>query len=763
MLENNNGQYGGKNITVTPNQLQNEYTLYKHKTSAINSITKTFVLYNRRPITLIDNDKFRGSQRLTSTTIQNSKFKEISTYSRSTSQSEHLLIRLTNDTNTHHYLKRFSQDGIQWRQLSIEEIKEHPFIAASGEEDIKDENLETLLEDSKKTKKLLDWIGVQLKGSLVILLDKKDKEDYADAVIEEAISALEPKKDFNAFKLNNKKITVSEKTLDDGQCISLYSYKVLVYDLDEVTTDISESLDIRFLIPTDSSSKHFSEVKLYKMGDQKSLEVDYKHYDKVNNVCVYFYGDGVDGSDQALGPACCVTKDEAYRAKTKDDHDATIRLVGQGWVKDRTTSKCLCTNGSTKLLLNAVTGVVGFLNQVDLSQHPNGTSSEAESQQCTTGTTSGEGVAAATCQADGTTSCTYEVDKFQGKPIKVQVKCEPFNGSNGPTCYKKLTHQPIGMSGATSNANGFRLGDVEYCDNGDSGSRRTGKIEYYPDGSNGDSNVSTQNKYNPLVKVHAYFYNADTKYSDPLLVVLEFSRETCTDDNIDRDYLATTIEDTSLKQRWLEGGGSNLVTMNELHKLTSISDKTQYQIAGLKLFIPQNLPEQSATPSSIAPDQEISLYNIKSNEETVKDKVSNGTSFAEIRSDLDSYTPIYYGSCMGDLYVYFYVGTKTDESTSGDPRPGLICLNNKAYRPLKLPKLKEENYDYKEDKIIELLTEIYFGSSIMKFLHEHVVELSGGGGGLLCLVGSIVGAILVFKKVTASTAVVAAAATAASL
>ncbi|UKK02466.2 hypothetical protein MACK_002559 [Theileria orientalis] len=404
---------------------------------------------------------------------------------------------------------------------------------------------------------LLRRLEFDLTDSLVILMDKKKNGsggpngDYGDDQIQEAIATLQPKAqtgNINPLKLNGQKIQVTDANNGTNTCLTKHKYRVVAHDFGKATQSKLGpgcSAGLRFLVPTkENAATKYAELKLYQGDTTTPANLEYLYYQNgVTNgghtqtepkVYVVFYagtGTGGDraGTDHDPRPLLLCYQGQTYKPKDKTGYDQT-------WVKVDGLNKCLCQNGSdtangkNETLLKAVTGVVGFLNQVQLQIHPGPSASAGAVQPCQAGTAGTSG--ATQCQpGPAGSSCTYEVHQFQGKPIKVQVKCEPVNAKSGSkTCYRKLTHQPIGTgtNGATSapNANtGFRLGDVEYCPNGGGGSGRTGRIKYYGNGTASGQNgeQTATNKWAPLKSVTAYFYNDDTKYKDPLLVVLEFA------------------------------------------------------------------------------------------------------------------------------------------------------------------------------------------------------------------------------------------------
>ncbi|UKK02429.2 hypothetical protein MACK_002522 [Theileria orientalis] len=393
---------------------------------------------------------------------------------------------------------------------------------------------------------LLKRLEFDLTDSVVILLDypksvsSGQNGGYNDEQIEQAIGTLGSggtNGNINPLKLNSHNIQVSDANSGTNKCLTKHKYRVVTHDFEKAVSGLGAkcSAGLRFLIHTRDNGTKYRELKLYDDATRTDpAYLEYKYYSRGSNgahtqteskVYVVFYkGETTGGSQGDPRPLLLCYDGQTYKPKDKNEYDQT-------WVKVEGVKKCLCQNGSensngeNEALLKAVTGVVGFLNQVDLSQHPGGpsTSSEAGGQGCTTGTTSAPG---ATCQtdSDATTTgstCTYTVHRYDGKEVKVQVKCESVTTTTGTsgskTCYRKLTHRPAGMNGkdAANGAKGFRLGDIVHTND-------RSKLDYYSNGLT----ASTQNKYSPLLSVSAYFYDSDTKYCDPLLVVLEFAKVT---------------------------------------------------------------------------------------------------------------------------------------------------------------------------------------------------------------------------------------------
>ncbi|UKK01929.2 hypothetical protein MACK_001282 [Theileria orientalis] len=385
---------------------------------------------------------------------------------------------------------------------------------------------------------LLKRLEFDLTDSVVILLDKKNGSGgYNDTDITRAIKTQQTggkNGTINLLQLSNgdNKIKVTYDQNGNNKCLTKYKYRVVEHDFANAVKGLVDkcSAGLRFLVPRKENGNgggdtKYAQLKLYSSATETDAQhLEYKYYTRVGNgdhteskVYVVFYNGTGDGAGDPRPLLLCY-QGQTYRPKDKTGYDE------QTWVKVDGVDK-LCngddtSNGQNEPLLKAVTEVVGFLNRVQLQVHPGMT--KGAGQQCTTGTTSAPG---ATCQAgtsNGSGECKYDVHQFQSYQIKVKVTCSQVNGSNGSKCYKKLIHQPAGINGdLASNAN-FRLGDVEYCKNGGGGSGRTGSIKYYQNGSNGVQNVSDNNKYSPLVAVWAYFYDQDTQYKDPLLVVLMF-------------------------------------------------------------------------------------------------------------------------------------------------------------------------------------------------------------------------------------------------
>nr|PVC50514.1 hypothetical protein MACL_00002237 [Theileria orientalis] len=271
------------------------------------------------------------------------------------------------------------------------------------------------------------------------------------------------------------------------------------------------------------------------------------------DICVYFYG--CDPRPLIICFCGCW-----YRPKSKDAYceqwECVPEFQGMG--------KCVCLPGSRvgttckthEKLLCELTKVVGFLNQVNLFEHPGtaGEGAQTPCQPCEPGAagagtecqalTSGQ----TTCQSEtsttGASTCTYTVHQYNGKQVQVQVECQDVPNTQPPTassgCYKKLTHKPAGTGNGSNSGNtnnGFRLGDVVYRGNGCT--RDTCKIDYY---NNGGKDLAASDKWAPLTSVAVYYYNHDTGYCDPLLVELEFAKpgNGVTAQNGDKEYYKLT-------------------------------------------------------------------------------------------------------------------------------------------------------------------------------------------------------------------------------
>ncbi|UKK01724.2 hypothetical protein MACK_001077 [Theileria orientalis] len=438
------------------------------------------------------------------------------------------------------------------------------------------------------------------------------------------------------------------------------------------------------------------------------------------DIYVYFYG--CDPRPLLICIGGC-----AYAPRSKNDYCKCWCRVAE--VK-QDSCVCGCPGAGTRAactehdaLFIELTKVVGFLNRVNLWYHPGMTGGAVQTgQACPTGDTSSP-TAATQCQPSQTdqpttngSTCTYPVHTYKGQQIKVQVKCEPVNAKSGSTCYRKLTHQPIG-TGSNGATNGFRLGDVEYCPNG--GSRRTGTIDYYGNGSNGapgNGNLaSATNKYSPLTSVRAYFYDQDKGYCDPLLVVLEFNNgSTGTEKEcykLTSSASGTKLEwekDTDACKKVVEGQDTDngklarhldsiryclkKVVKVELHH-NKASDG--YSLVGREAKKGTGSGFDQSINGTGTVEVKVEVCECKcdaltdSNYRCVKhdlttalakyhDQVAGlaftlpgqGGKEAELKLHNQYMTPIMYNRCMGDIYVYFY---------GDDPRPLLLSYNKQAY------------------------------------------------------------------------------------
>ncbi|BAM40333.1 conserved hypothetical protein [Theileria orientalis strain Shintoku] len=395
-----------------------------------------------------------------------------------------------------------------------------------------------------------------------------------------------------------------------AKCLTKYGYCVIQHDFSQaVNTKLGQgcSAGLRLLIPARDNGRgnggcqtKYAELRLYDDATKTDpAHLQYLYYRNGGQ------GAGSDGS--AASATCATTADAQTCSKTQNAQicsrlyvvfyngvggtggrtsgsagtgDPRPLLLGYGgcwyrpkdkngyfdtWVKvdlgDESAGTCTCSNGGSggadvncekcKALFKALTTTVGFLNTVDLFQHPGtaGEGAQTPCQPCEPGAagagtecqaapTSGQTTCQSETSSSGGNTCKYEVHQYMGKKVQVQVECQDVpntqpsestaqtcsQSATTQSCYRKLTHKPAGTGNGSGDAsssanNGFRLGDVVYCGNGCTGD--TCKIDYY---NNGGKDLAASDKWAPLLSVAVYYYNHDTGYCDPLLVELEFAK-----------------------------------------------------------------------------------------------------------------------------------------------------------------------------------------------------------------------------------------------
>ncbi|UKJ89173.2 hypothetical protein MACJ_002421 [Theileria orientalis] len=477
---------------------------------------------------------------------------------------------------------------------------------------------------------------------------------------------------------------------------------------------------------------------------------------------------------------------EINKARDKKSYDS------YEWIKI-VSGTCPCQlNGQNKELLGSLINAVLFLNKVQLEEKEN------------------EG--------------TYVVHKFNGKEIKVKIESSvdlPLN-----SCYKKLIHHP--------NESGYRLGEIIHTRDANkltysSQAPLLSVGVYYNKYDNSyeeplliELELSKDiPKTGTLKEFYKYCFDATGTLRwkierDNNLVTSNISRYL---DNIRfgfKKFVKVEIQHNKhissyqlqVKQSKGPGtftelnGDSNINVTQESceklkeakytcfkHQLTSLKGSTQHHIGGLKITIPKQLPIESS-PESVS-DQEVSLYKIKEdkeyevlqkikgqkkekNKEEEKDTDQNYL-YKEVQPYLNPYEPIGYSSCMGDFYVYFYCINGENKGPIIDPRPGLVCFFNRAYRPLKLPEKKNNgkyNYDLddynkwisvedikkcgcgEQEKLIAILNEVYDIET------PNIALIAGSSAGSIAGIASIGGiGFMIFKKVSSVAVTTATAAT----
>ncbi|BAM42379.1 conserved hypothetical protein [Theileria orientalis strain Shintoku] len=403
--------------------------------------------------------------------------------------------------------------------------------------------------DDKSGVTLDDATDFSLLNSAVILLERtvgKSGGKYNDEQINQAVeSAIQNKslKESPGYtgqvnRLTGKDITVKDETETGGathKCLEGTGFKVMTHDLTpfvKLNGPFKDKLNgvtlitgLKFVIPDSGETGSYKSVKLCPNGDDTSCSNEERHYyiNGNNKIRVFFYG-----SDPR--PLILCYGSNVYTPKDKNGYNL------QQWQRLQEVTKCVCngqvTSGdSNEKLLKALVTTVGFLNTVELQLYPgmsNGAKSTCENGQQSPGT-------ATECKNGANNTCKYAVHKFDGKKILVHMTCEPVS-STGSSCYSRLTHVPLGTENGAGNGNGFRLGNIVHTAD-------KCKLDYYNTGNN----VSDENKWKPLVEVIVYYYNEDTTYCDPLLVVLEFKPNGADSTNAKEYYKLKTRNTDSME------------------------------------------------------------------------------------------------------------------------------------------------------------------------------------------------------------------------
>ncbi|BAM39110.1 hypothetical protein TOT_010000572 [Theileria orientalis strain Shintoku] len=187
------------------------------------------------------------------------------------------------------------------------------------------------------------------------------------------------------------------------------------------------------------------------------------------------------------------------------------------------------------------------------------------------------------------------------------------------------------------------------------------------------------------------------------------------------------------------------------HNISEIKNFDYCLIGSIKFYTHVVLSKEDSPVKKI--NKGIKLYKIRNSDNKIREKILTATSFVEIESYLNEYTPIYYSSCRPEVFVYFY---------RDDPRPGLLCFGNTTYKPIKLPQLIESEFPYTTEDytnwvgirrtkkcvcenemelkfLTEVLDGLYFSSQFEKFISEYWVTLSAGAGGGVIGVGGVAG------------------------
>ncbi|UKK01729.2 hypothetical protein MACK_001082 [Theileria orientalis] len=736
---------------------QNGFKKYKHTPEAHHTRKKSCVMYNDN--TLLDCNGEKGD---TIDEIQGKVLKNVIVFFSNKNPKQPLLagFEIQESEWVDYYYKK-CQNRFHWQKLDREATRE-----LLGNHTNDSDIHKNLIQNEDKLVEILKNVEFSVFNAVVILADKT--VSYSKGEASRALNNVEPK--ITSISLIPEAqpniIDVNKHSCKRFEEKNYYCY---LHTISPVGT--LETAELRLLIPNSITSDKFSEIKFYK--DEKTAEEDreYLFYNKSvpNTSYLYFY---LYGSDPRPLLLCHGTK--TYRPKDKTSYSTQ-------WVIVSGLQISVCQGSSNESsLLDELTKVVGALNQVNLFEHP-----------------------------DVHTSKEYIAHQYDGKDVKIQVEYQEIKSYSSPasnSCFRKFEHTPKGIDSHGS-VNGFRLGDVSYIKSGE----RNNSISYTKDSTykhhpllkvsayfyekdveyKDPLLVELQFKMHPSGTTNEYYKLSSTEknnlswYSDDqasekvasggkeLAIYLEKLRYEF------KKVAKIQIEYNQGTKYELKGGKSfesllqykqiagkelqvsefleceNLKDANYhcfIHKLTDSNlNQIHSEIGALKITIPNQLPYQNNNLSDA--DQEICLYEIKQgNEWKLKAKIKENINKDEdnlydtISSMVTEYTPIYYSFCMGDLFVYF----KKD-----DTRPLLVCLNGMAYRPLKLPKLNEQNYNYnnadytnwirspeitscacqEEDNVISVLKEvesIYDGDNTVAIATSTTVTLglTGGGTGL---------------------------------
>ncbi|UKK01933.2 hypothetical protein MACK_001286 [Theileria orientalis] len=341
----NDNDYKEGSIIVQSQILTSEPAISKHKHKpTTEDQNKTQLLYYKDlTIQLVPNDSIFGRIKLE--TLSNQKFAEITTYSLSGNDKEHLLMKLTNDKKVKYYLHRFNKNGSMWRQLSLQELKD----AGVNVSNLRGTGLSQLLDkllneqsQSDNVKAVLNFISFSV-NSIIVLLDEKVWY-YQSDINRQTGYEIPP------IDIDRNVINVINETKTSGTCVEKYGYRVCKHDL---------QIAGQFGRAKSDTGKVY--LRFYLDGNYITLYDStptttpiYLTYSPFNDyIWVYYYG------DKDPRPLLFCYNDQAYRPSSKKDYESK-------WVKVENL-KCTCQNDdNNKELLRVLSDVVGFLNEVEL-------------------------------------------------------------------------------------------------------------------------------------------------------------------------------------------------------------------------------------------------------------------------------------------------------------------------------------------------------------------------------------------------------------
>ncbi|UKK01924.2 hypothetical protein MACK_001277 [Theileria orientalis] len=348
-LEKNgkDSSYGTERITVEKVQQEYEsgYTVYKHTAGTRYKASNALILYNNSDVKLIENDSMEGVGKLA--TLNNQKFTEIKTYSFSHNEREHLLIKITWNSNNY-YLHRFNKKGDKWKQLSLLELMDAGIDVISVTARGSSQLLDRLLEEKSQSdnlKAVLNYIEFSV-NSIAVLVDKKLPYDQSE--INSLISDEIPTIDISPNSIN-----VVDRTGTFETCFGPDGYRVYKHDLQKAGQAVKKKLQDGKLY-----LRLYLERDLIKLCNESGNSHTFLEYKELSNqLYVYYYGT----TDPR--PLLFCYADKAYRPES-------LLSYRKKWVKVEKTIKCECQNdGNNKELLMVLSDVVGILNAVQIQEN----------------------------------------------------------------------------------------------------------------------------------------------------------------------------------------------------------------------------------------------------------------------------------------------------------------------------------------------------------------------------------------------------------